>query len=65
MCEFCESGPATKHCPDDVCGFMCDNCDTYRHESGGGKTIEYADHERAKVTAGFRASVGARARLRG
>eukprot|EP00904_Undaria_pinnatifida_P006239 jgi/Undpi1/2745/HiC_scaffold_14.g06123.m1 len=39
---------------------MCDNCDTYRHESGGGKTVEYADHERAKVTAGFRASVGAR-----
>ena len=49
VCEFCESGPATKHCPDDVCGFMCDSCDAYRHESGGNKTIEYADHTRAKV----------------
>ncbi|CAM9649071.1 unnamed protein product [Scytosiphon promiscuus] len=28
---------------------MCDSCDAYRHESGGSKTIEYADHERAKV----------------
>lgn len=37
------------HCPDDVCGFMCDSCDAYRHQSGGNKTIEYADHERAKV----------------
>eukprot|EP00903_Cladosiphon_okamuranus_P014599 g13538.t1 len=50
LCEFCESGPATKHCPDDVCGFMCDSCDAYRHESGGNKTIEYADHIRAKVS---------------
>lgn len=49
VCEFCEAGPATKHCPDDVCGFMCDSCDTYRHERGGNKTIEYADHVRAKV----------------
>ncbi|CAM9347272.1 unnamed protein product [Ectocarpus fasciculatus] len=29
---------------------MCDSCDAYRHQSGGNKTIEYADHERAKVT---------------
>ncbi|CAM9237375.1 unnamed protein product, partial [Sphacelaria rigidula] len=29
---------------------MCDSCDTYRHESGGAKTIEYKDHVRQKVS---------------
>ncbi len=49
VCEFCESGPATKHCPDDVCGFMCDSCDAYRHGKRDNKAVDYADHKRAKV----------------
>ncbi|CAM9693777.1 unnamed protein product [Ascophyllum nodosum] len=50
LCEFCESSEATKHCPTDMCGFMCDSCDAYRHESRGRQSTGYLDHERAKLS---------------
>ncbi|CAM9280015.1 unnamed protein product [Chrysoparadoxa australica] len=47
-CDFCCELPATHHCPDERCGFVCDNCDAYRHKNDMNK--EYQTHVRTKMS---------------
>jgi hypothetical protein len=47
-CAFCEEKVATKHCPFERCGFVCDSCDEYRHSNP--LNVAYQAHKRAKVS---------------